>query len=781
MGREHRRVTVRECLIQCVILAALLMVLFPGVCFKQELAVPGTLLYEWAPWSEHAPSEYAPATNDSTIEILTVFALWYSLTREAIEAGEWPLWNPWEFGGLPLLANYQSAILYPIHLLHTWFDTYAAMSIYVLMKAMLCGFSAYVCARVMGLGRPASRLVSVAWMLCGFNIVWLYWPLPDVNAWLPIVLIGAEWILAGRSRRGFFALSFGAVLMLLAGHPETAFVNGCGVGLYFVVRLILDRRPASHGVRAVGLALGAWAIALLVCAAQILPLAEYIAHSHTEGFRAVSEKDRFFVTYGGLVAMWVPRFFGCTSEANFWGDMWGDLNSTFQNLTYVGIPVLACAALTCASGKWAPQRRRQAIALAVAGGFLFLLACNSPAVSPLNRLPVIRAMRGVYYMGFVAFALAMIAGIGLEHWWSRRRSLRALLLPLLVLALPTAGVFVLYRVYGPTLEAEGLADYAQYQIVAAAVVAVATLIMLVQAMGSARPKLWISLMACLLAADLIHAARDIHPTCRRSDMFVDTDLTRFLQEREGTIRVEVNPSQIRTGILPSYRIEEQWGYDGIYPRRILEFYGLAGTGNWANVGRLASVTHYVFPEGGGPPLDDKWEFVQTLDGLDLYEDKTAFPRAFLVNALTCLESEEAVLRAMSDPEFDPMVAALTDRPGVSVAASDRVPSREQSAEILERSSGRTQVSVSTTSEAVLVLTDAWYPGWKATIDGEAAEILPVYHAFRGVIVPPGESVVAFRYDPMSFKVGLGVSFVAMSGGIALALAMLLRARRARHG
>ena len=57
----------------------------------------------------------------------------------------------------------------------------------------------------------------------------------------------------------------------------------------------------------------------------------------------------------------------------------------------------------------------------------------------------------------------------------------------------------------------------------------------------------------------------------------------------------------------------------------------------------------------------------------------------------------------------------------------------------------------------LVLADAFYPGWRATVDGEAAEILSANHAFRAVALDGGQHTVVFQYDPLSFRLGAWIT------------------------
>ena len=71
------------------------------------------------------------------------------------------------------------------------------------------------------------------------------------------------------------------------------------------------------------------------------------------------------------------------------------------------------------------------------------------------------------------------------------------------------------------------------------------------------------------------------------------------------------------------------------------------------------------------------------------------------------------------------------------------------------------LTVALSAGGVLVLADAYYPGWRATVDGAEAMIYPADSAFRGVLLPPGQHVVEFTYQPMSFAAGLAVTALSL--------------------
>jgi len=79
--------------------------------------------------------------------------------------------------------------------------------------------------------------------------------------------------------------------------------------------------------------------------------------------------------------------------------------------------------------------------------------------------------------------------------------------------------------------------------------------------------------------------------------------------------------------------------------------------------------------------------------------------------------------------------------------------------------GEVSVEVSVASKALLVLADAWAPGWHAEVDGEQREVLRVGGLFRGVVLTPGERNVVFRYQPWGWVWGLRLGLLGFLGVI----------------
>ena len=460
------KLTWRECALQSVLLLALLAVLFPTTFFRGEMIAPGDILFEIPPWSNYGPPAPDKTSDRLALDALTAMNTFYVLAERALEQGEWPLWNHLELAGMPLLANCQSAVFYPPRLLHAFLDPLVAYTIYIVLKLWLCGMTAYLCARGIGLSRAASRFASVGWMLSSYNLLWCYWPLPDVSVWFPVLFLGVEFILDGRHRKGFYTATLGATLFLFAGHPETAFLIGLGLGLYFLLRLVLARRRGRALWIPIAVAGGAWGLALLVYAVQLLPFLEYLANSFSFADRSIRPGgQRGWLSLSTVAGFWVPRFFGTWVEGNFWGK-W---NSNLIGMIYAGAAVWVAIALLPAKAAADPKTRARVLCLAVVGGVFMLSAFKVFPMQLIHALPVFNTIYEHYHAAFAMFALPLLGGIGLDRWFSRPRKLREL-----AWCIPLAGVAVSLIAVVCAFNKDlalliGMADYVRGKLLIAAV------------------------------------------------------------------------------------------------------------------------------------------------------------------------------------------------------------------------------------------------------------------------------------------------------------------------
>jgi hypothetical protein len=143
------------------------------------------------------------------------------------------------------------------------------------------------------------------------------------------------------------------------------------------------------------------------------------------------------------------------------------------------------------------------------------------------------------------------------------------------------------------------------------------------------------------------------------------------------------------------------------------------------------------------------------DGRVTWRNPTALPRAFIVHRVRAVASPDAAFAAVTDPTFRPAEEAVVegDAPTVSPGSG--------TATLVSDEPERVAIDAKLDTPALLVLTDALFPGWYAEVDGHTAPILRTNYAFRGIALTPGTHRIVFHYQPWSFRIGTWLAAAAL--------------------
>jgi hypothetical protein len=150
----------------------------------------------------------------------------------------------------------------------------------------------------------------------------------------------------------------------------------------------------------------------------------------------------------------------------------------------------------------------------------------------------------------------------------------------------------------------------------------------------------------------------------------------------------------------------------------------------------------------------------------VFDNPHAVPRAYrAARALPEPPSIQGALRKLGAKAFDPRRFVMIDEPPPELLARPRVRPRLPTGdvEIVALEPERVLLRSRGGEPAIVVLTDAYFPGWQATVDGEPAPLLRANLNFRGVAVPAGEHEIEMRYRPASLRWGLGLALLAAVG------------------
>ncbi len=698
----------------------------------------------------------------------------YRFAAARLWAGSLPLWNPHLYGGVPFLADMQSGLFYPPNLLLFLLAPGFAYEVMQWMAAghvFLAGVSAYLCLRYLAPGRglqmPAALVGALAYMFSGIFVVHFgNLNLIAVAAWLPLVFLLFWRALSGHS----LALAAGAGVTLgvstLAGHLQVTLMIGLALGLATVVGVAqeLTRRGCRRWQPAwplLGLAVTA-AVALGLVALVLLPTFEYARLSPRTAL-PYREAARYSLVPALLGELLVPALFSSREPSLYWG-VWDRVA-----VGYVGLfPLLLAglALLLC--------RGRRVALLAVLACAAFVLALGNESVFhgwAYGLLPGFRQIRApARFVLLLDFALAGLAALGLDR----------LLRPLEQAARRTFD-----RVWHGLLWLGGAAAVVggawAYLVVYQAQDRDPTLFWRVSAASSG-----VILALVLLGAGLAWlGARRGGRLKRHTLAWLAVGLVFFDLASLGAY-VDLGHEPPTAGYEHAqvvdflrqdpdlFRIDSRTDVADVWQPNLALLAGLYDVGGVDNPLVVADVVRYWEGLGGrSTALYDflgikyvvarkdtvlDWDkFSLAFDGdaaVNVYRNRTALPRAMVVYQALAAPDQEAAWDLIHNPDFDPASAVVLE--GIP-AGEGGAQAASGSARVVHYDTDRIEIELDSPTAGYLVLSDPFYPGWQAEVDGEPAEILRANYAFRAVPVPAGGHRVTMAFRPATWRGGLTIT------------------------
>lgn len=340
-----------------------------------------------------------------------------------LAAGGLPAWNPYLYGGQPLLSNPSYAAFYPPTWIAFALPPAYALSVSVVLHALIGLAGAWVLARRLGCGREAAALAAAGFAGGGATVSLLHASnLFTGIVWLPWVLAWGDAALGappGRWLRPALAAGGALGLAMLNGEPVTVVICGLGLAAFAAARL---GRPLAASVPRAARALVPPVLALALAAVQVVPTMARLADTPRGRELPASAADTWSMPPERFAELVWPRLFGDPMrgvEGLWFG--WGRHDRDFPYLPSIYPGLLVAVLAAAALARW-PIARRRGWLVAVVAGALLALGRHTPvydllaAVSPLGRLR--------YPEKFALLALAALpfaAALGWQRLLDERR------------------------------------------------------------------------------------------------------------------------------------------------------------------------------------------------------------------------------------------------------------------------------------------------------------------------------------------------------------------------
>ncbi len=729
---------------------------------------------------------------------------------ESIRSGMLALWNPYNACGVPFLANLQSCVMYPLSAIYYVLPFQTGFKLFIVCHYVLGAFFMFLLSRAWGTGRAASLFSGMVFAFGGYmtsindNVSFL-----TAGIWLPLIVLSVHRLVQrpGVTRAAQTAAAVG--LQVLAGDVSFCFIAVLLCSLLYLVFCSFQKRGSGRPRPGTVwfFFITAWTAGVALASPVLIPFAEFVQQSHRSAGLEIQQAVRWSMHPAELLQLLIPYVFGSTVPATRWfGQLWLDT-------VYIGIAPLLLVAFYLLRCRDSMKLYLSSLALL---GILLGFGSHTPLYLLLYRLVPAMGMiqYPVKYLFLLHFALAVMAGRGAMQFQNRlkasdntRRLLKYEVLPalilmaiLLVAAACRDELFTVFMKFYPQnrymLQFHNEMFYEMYKglFIAAALLGAFSLTTWLS-IRSTRPGVAALVMITVITyADLLLVGKPADPHVDAGVVGQPNPTTAFLSRDENLFRVySLGRTATGRSFMHLYRRDFRKTYrimqESLVPNTHL-YHHICSADEYAALrirgySVLFAPVERFFAEDAAAPITpaeccrllsllnvkylvsphplDLPSYALEKDGpIKIYKNAGVVPRFVCVSDIRVEKSEDAVVRRLMDPSFDPLRSAVitaSEQPLIDLQISPPAGASgglAWSVSCRDYSASAVTVSVEVDAAALLVFSDTWYPGWKARVDGREVPLLKVNRVMRGVALPAGRHEVCFLYRPASLKAGFAV-------------------------
>lgn len=744
--------------------AALVLVVVPlGVTgyavVTGQVYGPVDHLYRYEPLAALAPEfGISGARNASAVDIWTEFFPWRLELKNSLARGEWPLWKAANLAGVPFAANAQSAPYSPFTWVALLLPATVSMTFTAAMALFVAALSAYLFARELELGEGAALFAAAGWGLASSIVLYNLTAMGFTTAYAPLLLAATRRVIRTPGVHAGALLMIVLALQVVAGHPESLFLNVLVGGFYALFELVRARR---NPLPAIGTAVAAGLVALCLCAIFLLPLLEAIPQSveyliKAKGLADVKHGQAGTRVLASLATNVFPHL-----HVRLWES---------PKLGYVGAETAAVGSLILGFALFAVWSRRSAETwfFAALGLFCILTGARwAPIADTLHRLPLFNITLHDRLAFHGALCLVILAAIGIEYLRPRAA------------AMTLGALFVVLAIGTWWLETNVVtkADYGRYRILAELVFLAAAALYLAVKRSVAIP-----VLLALLVGQRVLSELDTFGTYPREAAYPPVKLFEPLKDVKEPFRLTGVGLALPPEINIFYDVEDVRGYEALTLEQFARTWPLWSQrhGIWFN--RIDDLTKPILSlmnvrfaiQSASLPVPKGWQVINRDANSVLLENPAALPRIFV--------PQKVMLVAASAEEIVDRMSVVRDFRTLAFITSREGPAEHENGPgvitLKSRSAGGFyEFDADMQRAGFVVVTDASWRGWQAFVDGKRVPLHRANAAFLGIRIPAGRHAVWLRYWPQSFVRGRAVTGVTLA--ILILIATLHRSRPKR--
>jgi hypothetical protein len=539
----------------------------------------------------------------------------------------------------------------------------------------------------------------------------------------------------------------------------------------------IEKRMRVYIAGFTGLGIGAAGI-------QILPGAELIMHAARSPHESANLFTKILISPWQMLSLPFPNFFGNPATRTYW-----PADTFVGKVTTIGLVPLFFSL--------SAFRRKDGITrwFIAATAVTLLLITDNPFSRMLYRIPIpLITSSSPTLMAFLfSFSLAIVCGLGLDYWMSDKHSLKKLIRRTIEVIGVFAVLFLAAKL--PLIPFwSGHTAVAVRSLIYGAMISAATLTLFWVAIRLPKIRsMAILLLLVVHTLDLFVFFNRFNPFVAKQLVYPDHAIFSYLLNKTPDRYWGYGTAGIPANFASQYGIFSPEGYDPLYPKWYGEFLYAYRNGTlmetFDDTTRSDAAIRSGFGDGGLSDLNkqkilsalsvrfilDRTENagseqtyppsvvtpIDTFEDWRMYENLSSVPRIYFAEKIMMYKNASEFAQVFFSPKTDMSRTVLISTEPVGIPEN----TVGGSAAIVSYEPEHIAISTDRDMPGILVLTDTYFPGWEATIDGKPAAIIRVNWTMRGIAVPGGKHIVTMSYRPKSVTYGGFLSMISIGTAI----------------
>lgn len=773
----------KERLVSFAIITIVSLIFFYPI-FKGHIPFPGDLLMStYAPYTSYSYEGYAPGgvpTKDQGPDVIKEIYPWKLFVIDQLKHGQIPFWNPYNFSGNQLMANFQSNVFYPLNSIFFVYSFATSWTIYILLTPILSGLFLYLYLAHKNVSRLAAMFGGVVFAFSSYMVVWIeYGNIGHTLLWLPLGLYYIDLFIETKRLRYAGFLTGILCLSFLAGYIQGFFYV---TGILFLYSLLHIRTTEKKHLYFL---LPLFGSPLIIGAFQLLPTLSLFTNSSRGGY-SLSQIEYLLNPIWYTITILVPDFFGNPATRNYW------FNGTYiERVASIGLIPLWFAL----SALWHKNRSKEVVFFACLALLSLVLTTDLLITKYLYLIPipVISTTVPTRMLSVFVVCASILSGFGMDGFIKQKEK-RSIINSGLVLGalllLAGVGLFLSKNTFHIITMEEYMVSL-KNMLLAIGYFGLGSMLFGLAVYVKKKKRIFTGVLLVLVLLSLFDLFRFFHritPFSPRAFIYPSTPVTSYLQKHQGIDRSwGYDQGFIESNFQTVDHIYSPEGNDPLHNRQYTEFIMSSKDGkipevparpdaNVFNSNTDAEFLHnkfrqkvlhilgvkYVLNKDTSLGEDfrtnnqrfdpERYTLIWQEAPWQIYENKQVAPRIFFTSDYVIKSNPQEILDTLFSPTFD-------EKSTIILETKPLFPAKKGSGEvnILSYTPNKITLQVRSDIDGFVFLSDVYTPNWTAKVDGVITPISRADYTFRAIPVTKGEHVITMSYQDKAFMKGIWIS------------------------